>query len=87
MNEDQKFWKFVNEWAKEQNCTFDLQCCDSRESDKPIDGMNAVDMWGWLLKEGEEKDDKKNFGCVIWTEKDGKVELEWKTDFGWPEDE
>lgn len=79
MDADQKFMAFVQEWARAQNCTFEVENFDGREPPEPIDGMAVDDVWGWLLPEGVTKPDDDYFGCVEWSEEDGKVHLKWVT--------
>lgn len=79
MNPDRKFYEFVIEWAKKRNCTFIVQGCDGRESPKLIDGMAADDIWGWMLPDGVKEISDDYFGCVEWSEMDGKLCLKWNT--------
>lgn len=51
MDSDQRFFFYIRKWA-EKNCTFVAQGCDGRESSHLIDGMDADDVWGWLLPKG-----------------------------------
>lgn len=79
MNADQKFFAFIERWAKERKCTFVEQGCDGRESDHLIDGMAADDVWGWLLPEGVTEISDAYFGCIVWKEENGHLVLEWET--------
>lgn len=83
LDPEQKFWHFLMDWAKEQNGVFIQQAPDQRESEGLIEGMAAVDMWGWFLPagipeppEGEDPDDDF-FGLVRWSVVDGHLHLEW----------
>lgn len=78
MDADQKFFNFVQEWAKNRKCTFVEQGCDGRESSRLIDGMAADDIWGWLLPDGVSEPTDEHFGCVVWAEKDGHLVLKWE---------
>ena len=80
MDADQKFVLFVEEWAKNMNCTFVVQGFDGRESEHLIDGMAADDIWGWMLPRGVKKTSDEYFGCVVWSKNNGHLELKWKTD-------
>lgn len=79
MSPDQKFFDFVSEWAKQRGCTFVEQGWYGRKSPDLIDGMAADDIWGWLLPEGIEEPSDSYFGCVEWSEQNGKLHLEWNT--------
>lgn len=77
MNPDQKFFAFITGWAKDRNCIFIPQACDGRESPDLVEGMAVDDVWGWLLPEGVTKKDNEHFGCIEWSVKNGKLQLEW----------
>lgn len=82
MNADQKFFNFVQKWARERKCTFIEQGYDGRESDHLIDDMSADDIWGWLLPEGTTETSDEHFGCIVWSEENGRLLLKWEKDFG-----
>lgn len=48
MNPDQKFFAFIQAWARKRNCRFEIENFDGRESPDLIDGMAVDDVWGWL---------------------------------------
>lgn len=79
MDPDQKFYNFIQEWARKQGCTLIVDACDGRESEDLIDGMAVDDVWGWLLREGETEKTEENFGCLEWSVRNGKLHLEWNT--------
>lgn len=79
MDADQKFIAFIDEWAKQRGCTFEIENFDGRESPDLIDGMAVDDVWGWLLPEGVTEKDDEHFGCIEWSEQNGKLCLAWKT--------
>mgnify|MGYP006867959372 FL=1 len=79
MDADQKFFAFIEQWAKKQNCTFVEQGCDGRESDHLIDGMAADDVWGWLLPKGVTETSDEHFGCIVWKEENNHLVLKWET--------
>ena len=79
MNGEQLFIRRVEQWAREQNCTFVIGDPDGHESDHLIDGMSAFDLWGWLLPKGVTEASDDYFGCVVWEEKDGHLLLHWET--------
>ena len=77
MTPDQKFFYFIKDWANKRNCTFEISSCDGNESPNLIDGMAVDDVWGWLIPNGEEKNDDKHFGCLEWRLNNGKLEMSW----------
>ena len=79
MDADQKFFLFVDEWAKSRGCKFVAQGCDGRECDHLIDGMAVDDVWGWMLPKGVKDTTDDKFGCVVWHEVNGHLTLEWET--------
>ena len=79
MTPDQKFFNFISEWASARNCTFIEQGCDGRESTDLIDGMAVDDVWGWLLPEGETEKSDEFFGCIVWKNDNGVLELNWES--------
>lgn len=79
MSPDQKFYAFIDEWAKDRNCAFIEQGADGHESEGLIDGMEVDDIWGWLLPEGVTEKSDEYYGCVEWSLQDGKLVLTWNT--------
>lgn len=79
MNPDQKFFAFIQAWAKKRNCRFEIENFDGRESPELIDGMAVDDVWGWLLREGETEMTDDNFGCLKWSVENGELNLTWDT--------
>ena len=77
-NAEKRFFEFLNAWAEAQGCTFEIETFDVREADPPIDGMAAVDTWGWLIPKGVYPDDKDDyFGMVEWnTDENGHLFLQ-----------
>lgn len=80
MNPDQKFFDFVQQWAKKRGWTFEIQACDGRESSDLIDGMAVDDVWGWMLPEGTAEKNNDNFGCLEWSVVNGKLMLQWNAE-------
>lgn len=79
MDSDQKFLRFIENWAKTEEFQFVPQGCDGRESPELIDGMAVDDVWGWLLPEWETELNDEHFGCVEWSVENGELKLQWKT--------
>ena len=77
MNPDQKFVAFLEKWAKDQGCTFEIESFDGREAPDLIDGMAVDDVWGWKIPVGEKKSDDC-YGCAEWKIEDGKLIIEFK---------
>ena len=78
MNPDQKFIDFLEKWADEQDCIFEIETFDGRESEDLIDGMAVDDVWGWKIPKGENKSDN-HYGCAEWNIANGKLVIAWKT--------
>lgn len=79
MDPDQKFLRFIEEWAIEKGFKFIPQACDGRESPELINGMAVDDVWGWLLPEGETELKDEYFGCMEWSVQNEKLKLQWET--------
>lgn len=78
MDPDQKFMKFVAEWASARHCTFEVETFDGNESPDLIDGMAVDDVWGWLLPVGTTEKTDEHYGCIEWKNNAGHLILEWK---------
>jgi len=79
-NPEKRYFDFIEQWADAQDCAFEIQTFDAREADPPIDGMAAVDTWGWLIPKGVQPVDRDEyFGIVCWdTDEDGHLLLRWE---------
>lgn len=74
----QKWFDYVLRWAEAQGKTFAVEDFGHREYD--IEGMEVVDVWGWLLPNEEAEKTEENYGLLQWYMVDGTIRLYWNTD-------
>lgn len=71
----QKWLDYILRWAESHGNTFVIE--DYEWVDYDIDGMEVVDVWGWLMPEDNAVQTDERYGLLQWYMEDGAIKLYW----------